>query len=99
MFVSVIIAAGGRGTRLGSDTPKQWLTLNGDTLLGLSVRAFDTHPRIDEIVVVVPESEATREAPRATRPLRVVFGGARRQDSVASGFAAVAERADVVLVH
>ncbi len=99
MFVSVIIAAGGRGVRLGSATPKQWLTLGGETLLDLSVRAFDTHSRIDEIVVVVPEAEQERERPRATRPLQVVPGGARRQDSVANGFAAVASRADVVLVH
>jgi 2-C-methyl-D-erythritol 4-phosphate cytidylyltransferase/2-C-methyl-D-erythritol 2,4-cyclodiphosphate synthase len=99
MFVSVIIAAGGRGARLGSATPKQWLTLGGQTLLELSVRAFDTHPRIDEIVVVVPEAERERGCPQATRPIQVVFGGARRQDSVANGFAAVASRADVVLVH
>jgi 2-C-methyl-D-erythritol 4-phosphate cytidylyltransferase / 2-C-methyl-D-erythritol 2,4-cyclodiphosphate synthase len=99
MFVSVIIAAGGRGARLGSAIPKQWLTLGGETLLGLSVRAFDTHPRIDEIVLVLPEAERHRDPPHARRPLRVVPGGARRQDSVANGFAAVADRADVVLVH
>lgn len=99
MFVSVIIAAGGRGTRLGSETPKQWLTVGSDTLLALSVRAFDTHPRIDEIVVVVPETEQDRALPASKRPLRLAIGGARRQDSVANGFAVVTAEADVVLVH
>src|SRR5262245_2699556 len=99
MFVSVIIAAGGRGTRLGSDTPKQWLTVGGDTLLALSLRAFDAHPRVDEIVIVVPENERDRAIPAGNRPVRVASGGARRQDSVANGFAAIDARADVVLVH
>ena len=93
MFVSVIIAAGGRGTRLGSDTPKQWLTVGSDTLLALCVRAFDAHPRVDEIIVVAPPGEDEREIPASRRPLKVTFGGARRQDSVANGFAAVAAHA------
>jgi 2-C-methyl-D-erythritol 4-phosphate cytidylyltransferase/2-C-methyl-D-erythritol 2,4-cyclodiphosphate synthase len=99
MFVSVIIAAGGRGTRLGADVPKQWLTLGGRTLLELSVRAFDTHPQVDEIVVVTPLSERERPSPSSATPLRIVPGGARRQDSVANGFAVVSPAADVVLVH
>jgi 2-C-methyl-D-erythritol 4-phosphate cytidylyltransferase/2-C-methyl-D-erythritol 2,4-cyclodiphosphate synthase len=99
MFVSVIIAAGGRGTRLGADVPKQWLTLGGRTLLELSVRAFDAHARVDELVVVLPDGDRDREMPATKKPLRVVAGGERRQDSVANGFAAVAAGADVVLVH
>ncbi len=98
MFVAVIIAAGGRGTRLGADVPKQWLTVGDRTILARSVAAFDTHPRVNEIVIVLPEGHLA-EAPPTIKPGRVVTGGARRQDSVASGFAAVSRAADVVLVH
>jgi 2-C-methyl-D-erythritol 4-phosphate cytidylyltransferase/2-C-methyl-D-erythritol 2,4-cyclodiphosphate synthase len=99
MKVSVIIAAGGQGTRLGAGVPKQWLAIDGRTLLERSVAAFDAHPRIDEIVVVVPPGTADAPVPATATPQRVVAGGARRQDSVAAGFAAVAADAGVVLVH
>jgi 2-C-methyl-D-erythritol 4-phosphate cytidylyltransferase/2-C-methyl-D-erythritol 2,4-cyclodiphosphate synthase len=99
MKVSVIIAAGGQGTRLGGDTPKQWLTLGGRTLLEQSVAAFDAHPRVDEIVIVVPRGTDEAAVPRTSTPRRVVPGGARRQDSVAEGFAAVDAAASVILVH
>ncbi len=98
MFVSVIIAAGGRGTRMGGGVPKQHLTIGGRTLLERSVAVFDAHPRVDEIVLVVPAEDA-RSLPATAKPQRVVTGGARRQDSVARGFAAVSTHADVVLIH
>ena len=102
MFVSAIIAAGGRGHRLGAGVPKQLLEIDGRSLLQRSVEAFVGCDRIDEIVVVVPPELA--EAPpaylgSAAKPLRVVAGGPRRQDSVANGFAAVSDRADLIVVH
>jgi 2-C-methyl-D-erythritol 4-phosphate cytidylyltransferase len=102
MFVSVIIAAGGRGVRLGRDVPKQWLTLGGRTILDLSVAAFDRHDRVNEIVVVLPASElssAKLPRPAAATAIRFVAGGERRQDSVASGFDAVSPQSTIVLVH
>jgi 2-C-methyl-D-erythritol 4-phosphate cytidylyltransferase / 2-C-methyl-D-erythritol 2,4-cyclodiphosphate synthase len=100
MKVSVIIAAGGQGTRLGAGVAKQWLTVGGRTLLERAVAAFDVHPRVDEIVIVVPPgSVADVPIPTTTTPRRVVTGGARRQDSVAEGFAAVAPDTSIVLVH
>jgi 2-C-methyl-D-erythritol 4-phosphate cytidylyltransferase / 2-C-methyl-D-erythritol 2,4-cyclodiphosphate synthase len=99
MKVAVIIAAGGQGTRLGGAVPKQWLAFGGRTLLEHSVAAFDVHPRVDEIVVVVPPDAGAAPVPATTTPQRVVTGGARRQDSVANGFAAVSADVRIVLVH
>jgi 2-C-methyl-D-erythritol 4-phosphate cytidylyltransferase/2-C-methyl-D-erythritol 2,4-cyclodiphosphate synthase len=53
---------------------------------------------VNEIVIVLPPGQEG-PAPPTAKPARVVTGGARRQDSVARGFAAVSETADVVLVH
>ena len=99
MSVSVIIAAGGHGTRLGAGLPKQWLAIGGRTLLERSVAAFDAHPRVTEIVIVVPPGTTDAPVPATTTPRRIVTGGARRQDSVAEGFAAVSADASVILVH
>jgi 2-C-methyl-D-erythritol 4-phosphate cytidylyltransferase/2-C-methyl-D-erythritol 2,4-cyclodiphosphate synthase len=104
LFVSVIVAAGGQGTRLGAGVPKQWLTLGGRTLVDLSVAAFEEHPGVREIVLVVPAADAVRRdllpaRPAGAVPLRIVGGGDRRPASVANGFAAVSPHADVVLIH
>ena len=62
MFVSAIIAAGGRGTRLGGDVPKQLLQVEGLTLLERSIQPFDRSNAVDEIVVVVPHDLVDRAA-------------------------------------
>jgi 2-C-methyl-D-erythritol 4-phosphate cytidylyltransferase/2-C-methyl-D-erythritol 2,4-cyclodiphosphate synthase len=102
MRVAAIVAAGGRGTRLGAGVPKQLLTIGGETMLSRSVRLLASHPRIDEVVVVLP-ADLLHEWPgdglACGKPLSVVAGGPRRQDSVKHGFDAVRGRADVVLVH
>ncbi len=104
MHVAAIIAAAGEGRRIGSDRPKQWLDLGGRPILQWAVDAFDASDRVDEIVVVLPPAAASgdqdRPRPEARRtPLSLVAGGARRQDSVANGFDAVAGRADLIVVH
>ncbi|MEE2638685.1 MAG: 2-C-methyl-D-erythritol 4-phosphate cytidylyltransferase, partial [Acidobacteriota bacterium] len=40
-MVTAIIAAGGQGTRLGGDRPKQLMLVGGKTILQRAVRAFD----------------------------------------------------------
>jgi 2-C-methyl-D-erythritol 4-phosphate cytidylyltransferase/2-C-methyl-D-erythritol 2,4-cyclodiphosphate synthase len=104
MRVAVIVAAGGRGERLGAAVPKQFLPLGGRSLLARSVAAFRQVPAVREIVVVLPadlvaDGAALFEPAGHDADLRIVAGGARRQDSVARGFAAVSPQADIVLVH
>src|SRR5213080_1295507 len=43
MYVTAIIAAGGRGERLGASRPKQLLEIDGQTILERSVNAFVGH--------------------------------------------------------
>jgi 2-C-methyl-D-erythritol 4-phosphate cytidylyltransferase/2-C-methyl-D-erythritol 2,4-cyclodiphosphate synthase len=98
MPVAAIIVAGGKGERAGGKVPKQFADLgNGRTMLDLTVEAFLSCREVDEVVVAVPSGFADR-VPAAER-LRVVAGGARRQDSMANAFARVSADADVVLVH
>src|SRR5439155_24042297 len=102
MYVTAIIAAGGRGQRLGGAQPKQLLAVGGRPLLERSVTAFLTHPSVDALVVALPADLA--DPPPAyllgtPKPLTIVAGGPRRQDSVANAFRAIDERADVVVIH
>jgi 2-C-methyl-D-erythritol 4-phosphate cytidylyltransferase/2-C-methyl-D-erythritol 2,4-cyclodiphosphate synthase len=102
MFVSAIIAAGGRGQRFGGAVPKQLLTIGSQSVLERSVSLFLSHPEIDELVVALPSELAVDPPPylRATaKPVHVVAGGARRQDSVFNAFQAVSGEADIVVIH
>ncbi len=102
MRVTAIIAAGGRGRRAGRGVPKQLRFIGGRTLLEHALAPFDRSGRVTEIVVVLPP-ELAADPPvgfqAVETPLRVVAGGARRQDSVAAGLDAVGDAAAVVLVH
>jgi 2-C-methyl-D-erythritol 4-phosphate cytidylyltransferase/2-C-methyl-D-erythritol 2,4-cyclodiphosphate synthase len=102
MRIAAIIAAGGRGERMGAAVPKQLLAIGGASILRRSIELFASHERIDEIVVVLPPDLAANPPDDVRvpgKPLLVVAGGARRQDSVALGFEAIRHRADVVVIH
>lgn len=104
MIVDVIIAAAGQGRRMGGSVAKQWRTLGDRTLFEWSVQACAAPSRVRGIVVVAPAADVAGAAHLARlraggKLLAVVEGGARRQDSVARGIAALPAGADVVLVH
>src|SRR5688572_9901200 len=89
MIVSAILAAAGRGTRLGAAAPKQMIMLGERTILQHSFDLLDLHEQIEEIVIALPPDLARSPpayliSPR--KPVRIVDGGARRQDSVANAF-------------
>lgn len=99
-MISAIVVAGGKGERLFSELPKQFLDLGGKPVLLRSVEAIWACTKISEMVVVVPESHL----PRAQELLRgkearIVSGGAERQDSVFAGLKACSGKAELVLVH
>ena len=102
MFVSAIIAAGGRGLRFGGGSPKQLLTLGGRPILARSVDAFVACDVISEIVVALPADLASAPPPylqERGKPVTIVTGGDERRWSVAQAFSRVSDRADVVVIH
>jgi 2-C-methyl-D-erythritol 4-phosphate cytidylyltransferase/2-C-methyl-D-erythritol 2,4-cyclodiphosphate synthase len=102
VHVTAIVAAGGRGERLGAAQPKQLLVIGGRSILERSVHLLVAHPAIDEVVVALPPGLAAQPPAwltRAVKTVRVVPGGPRRQDSVANAFAAISDATDVVVIH
>jgi 2-C-methyl-D-erythritol 4-phosphate cytidylyltransferase/2-C-methyl-D-erythritol 2,4-cyclodiphosphate synthase len=100
MHVTGIIAAGGTGSRIGAGEPKQFLDLGGRPILEHSVRALADHPGISELIVALPADSAG--APPSwlaeCAKVRIVAGGARRQDSVANAFDTITG-SQVVVIH
>lgn len=97
---AAVVVAGGAGTRMGGDTRKQYLLLEGEPVLLRAIRPFLAHPGIGAVVVVLPPEDAAAP-PHWLRALSVdiVPGGAERGDSVWNGLQAVPTSADRVLVH
>ena len=102
--VSAILPAAGLGTRMGADTPKQYLSLDGVPVLVFTLRRVAACPAITDFIIATQaeEIESVENLVRPEnlgRPLRVVCGGDTRQDSVATALAAVPAEADFILVH
>ncbi len=99
MHVAAIIVAAGQGTRVGAKQPKQFLDLgNGRTMVAMTIQAFLSSSDVDEVIVAVPPGFTDLVTPADER-VRVVAGGARRQDSMRNAFGLVSHAADVVIVH
>lgn len=78
-----VILAGGVGSRLGYERPKQFLEVAGKMVIEHTVEAFEKHPGIDEIAIVmnaeyVGEMEEIVWRNRWTKVTRVLKGGAER---------------------
>ena len=102
MYVVAIIAAAGQGRRFGAEQPKQLMKVGGRSLLHRSVEAFARSSRVDEVIVAAPPgADAAFAAGLETfgKPVRMVGGGPRRQDSVANAFDAAPPHADLVVIH
>ncbi len=104
MKVSAIIAAGGSGTRFGGNILKQFTQLSDRPVIAWSLGAFSRSPMVNEIIAVSPAGDEDRVAELAQRwvadkPVRVVQGGATRQESVRAGLDAVSSANEWVAVH
>ncbi|HXP79924.1 MAG TPA: 2-C-methyl-D-erythritol 4-phosphate cytidylyltransferase [Verrucomicrobiae bacterium] len=102
--VTAILPAAGLGTRMGADTPKQFLMLDGVPVLLFTLRRLAACPAITDFVIATRAEEidsvaASVEAENLGRPVHVVRGGDSRQDSVANALAEVPSEADLILVH
>ncbi len=94
-----VILAGGTGSRMGSSVPKQFLPLGGRTVIEFAINAFDQHPAIDEVAVVVhPDWRKRMEeivALRRWRKLtRVIDGGSERYMSSLNAIMAYIDEPD-----
>jgi 2-C-methyl-D-erythritol 4-phosphate cytidylyltransferase len=100
MGFGVVIAAAGRGKRMGSPEKKQFIELSGKPVLYHSVQLFSRLPDIQEIVVVTSADDMikTRKLLQGLFPITVVPGGAERQQSVFLGLKAL-NHVEYVLIH
>lgn len=101
----VLILAGGSGSRIDDDLPKQFLLLKGKTILQHTIEKFENHPAIDHIFLVTNSEfyDRTEKIIRDSnyrKVVKILEGGAVRQDSSRIGVTATgAGDYENVLIH
>ena len=102
--IAAILPAAGLGTRMGAETPKQFLELDGTPIVIHSLRRIASCALVTDIIVATRADEVTRLRERIAeekfkQAVRVVKGGDSRQDSVAEALREVPKDTEIVLVH
>ena len=102
MKVSAIIPAAGSGERFGEE--KQFKLFSGRPLIFHTLKLFFQSDYIDEIIVAVPSAnvDSTHRdvlSMSAGKPVKVVAGGTRRQDSVKNGIDVSDSDSTLVCIH
>lgn len=103
MEKAVIIVAGGSGTRMGADRPKQFLEVKGKPILAHTLERFYQYDSSMEMVLVLPKDqikiwEAYCQKYNITIPHKITTGGESRFHSVSNGLKMIESRG-VVGVH
>lgn len=102
---SIIVVAAGTGSRMQSSEHKQFLKLGGKPVLEMTLRAFEEHAMVGEIILVSHPAEVNRVMKEIIEPgefkkvKKVIPGGDTRTDSVKKGLRNVSRKATYVAVH
>lgn len=104
MSITAIILASGSGERFGDSTPKQFMKLAGLPVLVHTLQAFQAFIPITRVVVVTSESHVDGvwglvSAYSLDKVVKVVIGGATRQESSRIGLECCCGEAEYALVH
>ena len=102
-----LILAGGTGTRLGSDIPKQYMSVKGKTIIAYCLQVFGDHPEIEAIQIVAQQEwheEIHRQMSDAVLDKFRGFSvpGKNRQYSIFNGLQDImqyADEKDIVIIH
>jgi 2-C-methyl-D-erythritol 4-phosphate cytidylyltransferase len=102
--IAAIVPAAGLGTRMGVETPKQFLELDGMPLILFTLRRLAACSAITDFFISTRADDVVSLEDKVAkaglgRPARVVHGGDSRQQSVANALAQVDPSTEIVLVH
>ena len=103
---TVVLLAGGMGSRMGQDIPKQFIHVNNIPIIIYTLLALEKHPEVDDIQAVCIKGwevvlSGYAEQFDITKLRGIVSGGATRFLSTKAGMMALGEVADddVLIVH
>jgi len=106
-----IIVAGGTGSRMGREVPKQFLKYKGNTIIECSTTPFLICDLIDYVIIVGPKNYEKelidvydRLSKKYAKPISITYGGDTRQESVINGLREAdklkgVSKTSIILIH
>lgn len=98
-----LIVAAGKGSRFGANIAKQYITLNGQTLLQHSVAKLASSHYLNNCLIVIANDDDIAESLSFALPVRFTIGGVERWQSVKAGINKLIEEGadpeDLVVIH
>ncbi|MBE7048546.1 MAG: 2-C-methyl-D-erythritol 4-phosphate cytidylyltransferase [Ruminococcaceae bacterium] len=103
-YISCIVAAAGKGSRMGADVNKIFLEFGGMPVLAHTLLALERCDAIHEIVIVTSEEDMLGCKDIAAefsinKVKTITLGGAMRQDSVRNALQEISPKTEIVLIH
>jgi len=103
----LILIAGGVGSRLGAEIPKQFVEVLGKPIIAYTMEHFQYHPEIDAIELVCVDGyqdhlKSITEKYGITKLLKIVKGGSEYERSIMNGVAGlegIAKSDDIIMIH
>ena len=100
MKASLILLAGGKGLRMGGETPKQFIEVEGKFIAEHALDPFLDHLLIDQIVIVCDSSYRNLfDSIQTDKDIVFVDPGVERQHSLLNGLSAIKGDDSMVIVH
>jgi 2-C-methyl-D-erythritol 4-phosphate cytidylyltransferase len=104
MKVLAIIPAAGVGVRMGTETPKQFLALEGVPIMVHTLRKFAAADPVNAMFLGLRPEDLERarkeiEREHFSKPLKLLEGGVTRQETVSRALAEAPATTEVVVVH
>ncbi len=102
--LAALILAGGSGTRLGSEIPKQHIEILGKSVVCRTLLAFHECPYVDEIIIAAkkddfPIYEQLIKKHSLDKVKTVTVGGEDRQESAFKAFLKISSDVKFVAIH
>ncbi len=104
-MISIIIVAGGSGTRMQSDVPKQFIELNGLPVIMHTIKRFDKSiSEKKEFIIVLPENQVDYWEGLCIKHQfniahQIALGGKERFHSVKNGLDKISPQSSIVAIH
>lgn len=105
MYVSAVVVAAGRGTRMNRDINKQYIEILGKPMLARTLEVFENCSAINELIVVSNTDEIIYckqniiDRYEFNKVKAIVAGGVTRQQSVYNGLREVSPDTAIVAIH
>ena len=102
--LTAVILAAGSGERMGAEKPKQFLTVDGKSVLLRSIEAFEQSGYVEDIIIVTSADYVDTVKDLVTthalcKVVSVIEGGATRFESAFSALQIVSEKTTHIAIH